>query len=165
MHTSDAIKYLDEQVADAKNGLPEDVFLFISRMTPMVNVDLLIKDENNRVLLSWRDDQYAGKGWHIPGGIVRFKEKLEERLTKISQGEIGTIVEFNPIPLAFNEFFCTQKTRGHFLSILYQCSLSRDFVPENKGLTDSSPGFLKWHNKCPKNLVSIQETYRKYIDT
>ncbi len=79
MNIHEAIEFLDKQIHNPSSGLPEELFLFISRITPMVNVDLLIKDENGRALLSWRDDQFAGTGWHVPGGIVRFKENMEDK--------------------------------------------------------------------------------------
>jgi len=99
MNIHEAIEFLDKQISDSSSGLPEELFFFISRLTPMVNVDLLIKDENGRTLLSWRDDSFAGAGWHLPGGIVRFKEKLEERVLKVAETEIGTVVEFDPVPV------------------------------------------------------------------
>jgi ADP-ribose pyrophosphatase YjhB (NUDIX family) len=133
-------------------------------MIPMVNVDLLIKDETGRTLLSWRDDQYAGTGWHIPGGIVRFKENLEERLLKVAETEIGAPVEFEAVPIAINQLFCDFDTRGHFISILYRCFLSNKFVPKNTGLSNKDPGYLKWHNSCPANLIKMHEIYRKYIN-
>ena len=55
-----------------ETGLPEEIFMGVSKMTPITNVDLLIKDSKNRCLLAWRDDEYAGTGWHIPGGVIRY---------------------------------------------------------------------------------------------
>ena len=76
MDTKIAIKFLENQIKNPSKGLPQEIFFFISRITPMINVDLLIKDEKGRTLLAWRDDEFY-KGWHIPGGIIRFKEKTE----------------------------------------------------------------------------------------
>ena len=56
-------------------GLPEELFVFSSTLIPLVNVDLLVTNENGQLLLSWRDDIYHGKGWHLPGGCVRLREK------------------------------------------------------------------------------------------
>jgi colanic acid biosynthesis protein WcaH len=163
MNIHEAIEFLDKQIPNPSEGLPEEVFFFISRITPMVNVDLLIKDENGRILLSWRDDQFVGTGWHIPGGIVRFKEKLEKRLLKVAEKEIGTAVEFNPVPIAINQIICEHNTRGHFISILYKCFLSSKFIPKNIGLSNKDKGYLMWHNSCPENLVKVQDIYRKYM--
>ena len=51
-------------------GLSDEVFLSLTRLTPMINVDLLIRDGAGRVLLTWREDQFYPAGWHIPGGII-----------------------------------------------------------------------------------------------
>ena len=85
MTIQEAIKYLEGQIVDPRVGLPSEIFYFITRLTPMVNVDLLIKDENGRSLLSWRDDKFSGSGWHIPGGIVRYKEKMKNRLNEVAK--------------------------------------------------------------------------------
>lgn len=164
MNITEAIEIISKAVLDPKKGLPEEVFYFISSMTPMINVDLLIKDEKGRTLLSWRDDQHSGKGWHIPGGIIRFKETLETRIKKVAESEIGTEVGFDQNPLAINQIFNEeQNIRGHFISILYKCSLPSVFIPENKGLKGTDPGFLKWHETCPDNLLKFHEIYRKYM--
>jgi colanic acid biosynthesis protein WcaH len=128
----------------------------------MVNVDLLIKDENKRTLLSWRDAT-SGSGWHVPGGIIRFKESFEYRINKVAELEIGSAVRFDPIPIAFNQVILEQITRGHFISFLYKCFLSSDFIPPNKGLSEREPGFLQWHNSCPDNLIKVHKMYIPYF--
>lgn len=163
MNIHEAIEFLDKQILNPSSGLPEDVFLFISRLTPMVNVDLLIKDENGRTLLSWRDDQFVGAGWHLPGGILRFKENLETRVVKVAEKEIDAAVEFDPIPVAINQIICDHDTRGHFISVLYKCFLSSKFIPKNTGLSNKDNGYLMWHDSCPENMVKVHEIYRKYI--
>lgn len=164
MNIADAIAVLEKQVPNPSAGLPDEVFFYISRITPLVNVDLLIKDENGRTLLSWRNDQYAGQGWHLPGGIVRFKETLETRVKKVAEAEMGVNISFGPIPIAVNQFVYPERDiRSHFISILYECSLPSTFVPQNKGLSIGDRGYLIWHDSCPDNLLACHEIYRKYI--
>ena len=158
------INKLEQSIKNPNQGLPEEVFLFISRLTPLINVDLLVKDENNRTLLAWRNDEYYGDGWHIPGGIVRFQETIENRIKKVAEIEIGTIVEFNRTPLKLTEFISNTKNRSHGISLLYSCFLTRNYVPENKGFKKTDQGYLKWHETCPKKLLKIQEIYRDYIN-
>lgn len=159
-----AIKYLEKQIKDPSQGLPKEIFLFVSRLVPMVNIDLLIKDEKDRTLLSWRDDQYAGTGWHVPGGIVRFKEGLETRIQKVIEKEIGTAAKVNPVPIAINQVICSHNTRGHFISLLYKCFVSGKFVPKNTGLKKTDNGYLMWHDSYPKNLVKVQQKmYKRFI--
>ncbi len=164
MVLKEAITVLDKSIQNATEGLPDEVFYFISRTTPLVNVDLLIKDEDCRTLLAWRDDLYAGMGWHVPGGIVRFKETLESRVQKVAATEIGAAVSFEPEPVAINQLIHHEhKNRGHFISILYKCFLSKSFSPENEGLCEKDAGYLMWHESCPDNLITYHEIYRSYI--
>ena len=164
MNISDTIAFLVKEVPDPSKGLPDDVFYYISRTTPLVNVDLLIKDEKGRALLAWREDQFSGKGWHVPGGIVRFKETLETRVQKVAETEIGVAVDFDPVPIAVKQCIHHERDiRSHFVSILYKCFLPGTFVPENKGLFVEDAGYLMWHDSCPDNLLECHEMYRKHI--
>ena len=164
MNITEAIAALEKQVPNPSEGLPEELFLYISRVTPLVNIDLLIKDENGRTLLAWRDDQFTGNGWHVPGGIVRFKERLETRVKKVIEKEIGADVSYDMTPIAMNELiYAPRATRSHFISFLYKCSLPGAFVPPNRGLTPQDNGYLQWHEACPQNMIRVHEIYRKYI--
>jgi len=165
MNLTQAIACIEESISDPKRGLPFEVFKLISRLTPMVNVDLLVTDKKNRVLLAWRDDIFAGEGWHIPGGIVRFKENLNNRIRQVAISEIGTDVEFSADPIAINQVICSHDTRGHFISLLFKCHIDTDFIPNNKDLSAKDPGYLFWHDHCPENLVQVHEMYRQYISS
>ncbi len=156
---------LQKAVPDPSAGLPDDIFYYISRTTPLVNVDLLIKDENGRTLLAWRDDCHTGVGWHVPGGIVRFKETLEERIVRVAECEIGMAVEFDSAPIALNQTINSQRdVRGHFISLLYKCFLASTFKPMNENILPGRAGYLMWHDGCPENLLQIQHMYRVFVD-
>lgn len=159
------IDTLESFVQDPSKGLPEELFLFVSRITPLVNVDLLIKNEQNHTLLTWRDDAYY-HGWHIPGGIIRHKETIAERIKAVAKYELGAEVQFNPVQLTINEMFNkTRDTRGHFISLLYQCTLVTQ-PDENlrcKSIISPNPNEWMWHGSCPASIIPQHEMYRKFI--
>ncbi|MFA5880512.1 MAG: NUDIX domain-containing protein [Candidatus Margulisiibacteriota bacterium] len=163
MNILDAIKILDQESPNPLQGLPEEIFLFITRSTPMINVDLLIKDERGRTLLSWRNDTFHEPGWHIPGGIIRYKEEISTRIIKVAENEIGIKLDFKPQPIAMNEIILEQRNRGHFISLLYQCFLSADYELLNHNLVKTDQGYLAWHDHCPLNLIKVHEIYREFI--
>ncbi len=164
MNLADAILLLEKRVPNPNMGLPDEIFYYISKTTPLVNVNLLIKDENERTMLAWRDDQFAGKGWHLPGGIIRFKETFETRIKKVSELEVGTSVEYDLNPLAINQIILDNREyRGHFISILYKCFLPETFSPANNNLSPKDAGFVRWHDSCPKDLLKFHELYREYL--
>jgi ADP-ribose pyrophosphatase YjhB (NUDIX family) len=160
----ETIATLEAVVQDPTKGLPEELFLFVSRITPLINVDLLIKDERNHTLLTWRDDGYWAPGWHVPGGIIRYKEKIADRVKAVANSELGAEVEFNPAPLAMNEFIYEHmKSRGHFISLLYQCRLVTEPDGRLRCSGKPKPEEWMWHACCPGNIITPHEVYRKYI--
>ena len=99
------IQNILSKIGNAREGLPEDVFLLVSQLTPLVNVELLIKDEEKGTLLTWRHDEFYGPAWHLPGGIVRFKELASTRIKKVAKSELGATVSFDREPIEVNEIF------------------------------------------------------------
>ena len=163
----DLLTKLDAQIPSAKSGLPLDIFYFVSRLTPLVNVDLLVKNERKQALLVWREDQYY-RGWHVAGGIIRFKEKIEDRIRAVAKNEFGATVEFEPQSIAMHEKFAPDRDiRGHFLSLLYRTYLTSE--PDEKlRCTDPKnpqPHQWLWHEGCPSNLIHQHEVYRKFIES
>lgn len=165
MNLINMIDNLEASIPDPMTGLPDDMFLFVSRITPMINVDLLIKNEYDHTLLTWRDDGYYPPGWHVPGGIIRYKEAFADRIRAVARNELGTEVDFNPAPLAINEVIHGQrKNRGHFISLLYRCRLVSPLDEILKCHFHSpKPGEWKWHNGCPDNILKVHEMYKGFM--
>lgn len=161
---SELISELNSYIVDPTQGLPEDVFLFASSITPLVNVDLLVRDYSGRVLLAWRNDKWYGSGWHVPGGIIRVKETFDERIQKCALSELHSNVMYKKEPLEmFTIIEENFSERCHFFSFVYDCKMPRDYVIDNTGLTEIDTGYLKWHDKFPENMVRCHEIYRKYF--
>lgn len=158
------IDALQQFIIDPEEGLPEDIFLFLTSIIPMINVDLLIRDEKGRVLLSWRDDDIHGKGWHVPGGIFRLHETFEERIQKTALGEIGCNIIHSEKPIDIVEIINkSRKLRSHFITMVYDCRLPNGFMISNKGRNEEQMGFLKWHDCFPQDMVMEHIFYKKYF--
>lgn len=165
MDIQQLIEMLESRISNASDGLPKEVFHFVSRLTPMINVDLLVKNRKNETLLTWREDEFYGPGWHIPGGIVRFKETIASRIAAVAGSELGATVTFKKEPIAMNEVTAVgRNTRGHFISLLYECALtsSPDSRLEYKAGT-AKHGEWAWHARCPDNLISVHDMYKHFI--
>jgi ADP-ribose pyrophosphatase YjhB (NUDIX family) len=165
LNLRNAIVVLESSIHDPSKGLPEEVFLFISRITPLINVDLLIKNDENHTLLTWRDDVYCDPGWHIPGGIMRHKETFADRIKAVAKNELGAQVEFNPIHLAMNEVIIKErKDRSHFISLLYSCRFLTQ--PEEKlrcnGYSPKHSEWM-WHDTCPDSILKVHEMYKGFM--
>jgi colanic acid biosynthesis protein WcaH len=161
-----AFMTIREEVGDAKGGLGLEVFHFVSSLTPIINVDLLIKNTRHETLLTWRADEFYGPGWHLPGGVVRFKEDPGVRIQKVALSELGCRVKYNDMPLTVRSQTAKDRdVRGHFLSLLYNCSLETT-PPTAMEALSAIPmnGQWKWHKNAPHDLVSVHESFRIYIN-
>lgn len=158
-----SIASIESSLGDPGDGLPEDVFLLVSRLTPLVNVDLLIKDAEGRTLLTWRDDEFYGRGWHVPGGIIRYKETIDARVRVCARDEIGAEVAFDPIPLLLLESIDARRDRGHMLSLLFRC---RPLAPPDiarRAAMSPSRGQWRWHSTVPPDLLDVHRRYAPFF--
>ncbi|OEJ69574.1 NUDIX hydrolase [Magnetovibrio blakemorei] len=162
-----AIKVIDTCVPNPRLGLGDEVFRMVSRLTPMVNVDLLIKNESGDILLTWRDDDFYGPGWHIPGGVLRFKETFDTRIQAVAKLELNTHVAHDSTPCMIQPSINrTHETRGHFVSLLFKCTLTSPLDDAQK-FDPQKPqnNHWAWHPTLPENMIEVQhEIYNTLWD-
>lgn len=170
--TEDSCKsFLMEQSMDPTKGLGEELFLAVSSLIPIVNVDLLVYNEKGQFLLVWRDDSHCGRGWHIPGGCIRFKETCESRIEKVAIEELGfRQITFEKEPIKVFQIINhehrdlnNQNERGHFISLVYKCYAPSNFEIEKQQYKNGEVGYMKWFDHLPDDLLSIQSCYRDII--
>ena len=105
-------------------------FLQIVDATPLVSIDLIIRNETNQVLLGKRVNRPAQNFWFVPGGRIRKNERVREAYARISDAELG-------VPLPFNEadfigvydhiyednFAGKNGINTHYVVLAYACQL------------------------------------------
>jgi len=159
-----ALGVVTDSISDPAAGLPEAVFRFVSGITPMVNVDLLILDPHQGVLLTWRPTGNYPAGWHLPGGIIRVRESFENRVEQVASNELGVGISECIGPIDINQMIHPDaKTRVHFVSLLYRVTIS-GVLDEKNHSRDVEPldGQWAWHKKWPPNLYGPQSVYRRH---
>ena len=143
--------------------LPQHLFDYVSSITPLISVELIITCPDDCVLLSWRDDGVYGPGWHLPGGIVRHKESLLKRIRIVASQECS-IENFDTCTfLQVNQIMNPNRNhRGHFITILYGITL--DYVPSIEK-NDLKNGSLGLFSSAPCNLIVQHRQFRGLIDS
>lgn len=68
-------------------------FLQVVANTPLVAIDLIVKDERGRVLLGLRKNKPAQGSWFVPGGRIYKDERVTQALDRIGREEIGVALE------------------------------------------------------------------------
>jgi len=158
-----AIERLKGFVVNPSEGLPEEIFEFVSGITPLVNVDLLITDPVAGILLTWRPTGNYSAGWHLPGGIIRLRESFEARVKKVAMNELSTDVAKIEGPIDINQMMHPNaKTRVHFISFLYKVEIKGRLDERNQWCKGNPlPGQWHWHRKWPENIYGPQSIYKK----
>jgi colanic acid biosynthesis protein WcaH len=160
------VTLFSEALTEIKNpsqGLPDAAFEFALRIVPMINVDLLVRNQAGEHLLSWRDDEYD-RGWHIPGGIIRFNESIDTRIAEVGASELACEVQHDRFPDDIKEFFTP---RGHFISLMFLCTLSKQAARGLRVAPDpyrAEHGDLAWHRGVPPNMYSVHRVYSDWLN-
>ena len=149
-------------IDSARDGLPYHLFSYVSTITPLVNIDILLVDYSNRILLSWRDDGTYGPGWHIPGGVVRFKENLLSRVSKVCSNELSIdsisdiqLIQVNQIMNKHRDF------RGHFLSFLFVARCDSTALPS----VPPEQGTCQWFDVIPHPVIPQHARFIPVIES
>ncbi len=77
--------------------LPKDEFDLIFSKVPRLTVEVLIASEHRGVLLALRDVDPCRGMWNLPGGTVRFGERLTDAVRRVATDELGIRVRVGPL--------------------------------------------------------------------
>lgn len=69
--------------------LPDETFKRVIQYTPLISIDLIVRNEQGEVLLGKRVNAPAKGYWFVPGGRVRKNETLDDAFIRLVREELG----------------------------------------------------------------------------
>ena len=123
---------------------PEE-FLRIVEATPLVSIDLILRNEENKVLLGERLNRPAQGLWFVPGGRIWKNERVQDALRRISQRELAITITQAKLLGVFDHiyednFLGVPGVNTHYVVLGFETTL-----PTSTQLTaDDQHGELKW---------------------
>jgi len=72
-----------------------ETFLDIVRHTPLVSVDLIVRDETGRILVGLRNNRPAKDCWFVPGGRICKDERIAGAFRRVAHEELGADVSID----------------------------------------------------------------------
>ena len=69
--------------------LAKDTFATVIKNTPLVSIDLIVKNSEEKVLLGKRVNEPAKGFWFVPGGRIYKDERLDAAFSRTVKDEIG----------------------------------------------------------------------------
>jgi len=75
--------------------LPAERWACVVRDAPLVSIDLIVRDSDDRVLLGLRTNRPAKGTWFVPGGVIRKGEHMADAFRRLSKDELGAEYELD----------------------------------------------------------------------
>ena len=105
-------------------------FSHVVRHAPLVSIDLIIKDPEQRVLTALRVNEPARGTYFVPGGVIRKNETIDKSFVRIMQAELGFSREPHEATFkgVFEHFYETNRFGDagygtHYVVLAYQLEL------------------------------------------
>lgn len=111
-----------------------NTFKAVVESTPLVSIDLVVRNQQGKVLLGERTNRPAQGCWFVPGGRILKDETFEQafkRLAKIELGKALTLSEatfLGPYEHHYDDNFSGTKFSTHYVVLGYEVTLDIDTV-------------------------------------
>ena len=69
--------------------LPAAVFKAVVQATPLISIDLIVRNQHGQVLLGQRVNRPAQGFWFVPGGRIYKDETMAAAFTRLTHEELG----------------------------------------------------------------------------
>lgn len=136
------------KIEDPHKGLPQEVFEALVKIVPFVACEIIIMNEKKEFFMTWRADNWH-TGWHFPGGLMRFRERFEDRLRKTAQRELGVDIIKYRFLLPINYL---DSRHAHGVSLVFEC------------ISDKIPMEGKFFKRMPIDIIPDHEETWKIIE-
>ena len=141
--------------------LNRDEFAQVVRNTPLVSIDVIIRNPDQCVLVGLRTNEPAKGKWFVPGGVVRKYERLADAFARIVKTEVGLKASINDARfvgvyehLYDNNVFGEEKFGTHYVVLAHELNL--DHHPPI--VTD--PQHSGFHWMTPAELISSPDVHQ-----
>lgn len=112
--------------------LDKATFSTVIKSTPLVSIDLVIKNKQGQALLGQRLNRPAKNYWFVPGGRILKNESLAQAFERLTQEELGQAIPIEESTLLgpYDHFY-TDNVFGddfstHYVAIAYVIELEND---------------------------------------
>ena len=110
--------------------LPLKTFKTVIESTPLVSIDLIVRNKSGQILLGKRTNRPAKGNWFVPGGRVLKDETFElafSRLIKVELGLLENKANFKGVYQHFyDDNFSEDKFTTHYVVLAYEIIFDGD---------------------------------------
>lgn len=147
--------------------LPAAIFGTVVRYTPLVSIDLVVRDRQGRMLVGRRKNRPAQDTWFVPGGRIAKGESLEAAFARITWAELGRSLARRSARLlgAFDHFYADNALGEpdygtHYVVLAHALVLD----PESLPLPREQHGAYRWiDDTTARTDPAVHANTRAYV--
>lgn len=146
--------------------LDKATFTKVIDSTPLISIDLIVKNSEGQVLLGLRNNKPAQGFWFVPGGRVLKGESLDGAFQRLCADELGIKLTrdqadfMGPFEHFYEDYVFGDDVATHYVVLAYQLSLdvAVDALPKQQHNC-----YQWWHCKDMANSELVHEHSKWYL--
>lgn len=129
--------------------LSDPVFSIVIDATPLVSLDLIVRNSAGQILLGERMNRPAQGYWFVPGGRIRKMESLSSAFERLTREELGLrfaltdAVLLRPFDHFYQDSVFGDLPSTHYVAIAYEL-LAGDLINDLQALPQQQHGRYRW---------------------
>ncbi|PHR84375.1 MAG: GDP-mannose mannosyl hydrolase [Colwellia sp.] len=126
--------------------LPLETFKKIIASTPLISIDLIVKNKLGQVLLGKRNNRPAKGFWFVPGGRILKDETFKKAYARLLNEELGILNKNKAVKFIGNyqhfyqDNFSTENFTTHYVVMAYEIN----FVGDISQLSQEQHNKYRW---------------------
>lgn len=129
--------------------LDEDTFKTVIDSTPLVSIDLVVKNSQGQYLLGYRTNRPAQGMWFVPGGRIQKDETMDAAFLRLTINELGKAIArkdavfIGPFEHFYQDYVFGSECTTHYVVLGYAVNLDIDLA----NLPNEQHNQYKWFSQ------------------
>ena len=114
--------------------IDDTTFCNIIKNTPLISIDLIVKNHQGHILLGKRNNPPAKNYWFVPGGRIRKNETFTEAFERLTLQELGQGFSLNnaifiaPYQHFYADSVVATNISTHYVVLAYQLNVDENLL-------------------------------------
>ncbi|MEZ8785127.1 GDP-mannose mannosyl hydrolase [Vibrio splendidus] len=109
-----------------------DTFKNIIKSTPLISIDLIVRNSEGKVLLGKRLNRPAQGSWFVPGGRILKDESFASAFNRLIKDELGLDCAESKFKGIYQHFYDDNFSEGdfttHYVVLAYEINIDEDLL-------------------------------------
>lgn len=139
--------------------LEKEIFKTVIASTPLISIDLVVKNSQGEYLLGYRTNQPAKDFWFVPGGRILKDETMDDAFSRLCINELGlTAIRgeakfLGPYEHFYRDYVFGDDVTTHYVVLGYEIIVDIDIL----ALPNEQHNAYKWFTK--DELLACNEVH------